>query len=231
MIPTPVSPEASGYSPIRVLLVDDHHIVRIGLRAVLAEDARIRVVGEASTASAALTEAVRLKPSVVLLDLRLPDRSGLEVCRQLKQHTPCPSVLCLTSFADDHTILAAIEAGADGYLLKEVDGPNVGDAIVTIARGGSVMDPQVTRRMLGVVRGNDGGLKEIRQKIARLSPQETRVLATVARGKTNKEVADILNLGEGTARNYLATVFQKLEVSRRAEAVALWVRAQSHPEE
>lgn len=231
MIPTPVSPEASGDSPIRVLLVDDHHIVRIGLRAVLAEDARIRVVGEASTASAALTEAVRLKPSVVLLDLRLPDRSGLEVCRQLKQHTPCPSVLCLTSFADDHTILAAIEAGADGYLLKEVDGPNIGDAIVTIARGGSVMDPQVTRRMLGVVRGNDGGLKEIRQKIARLSPQETRVLATVARGKTNKEVADILNLGEGTARNYLATVFQKLEVSRRAEAVALWVRAQSHPEE
>jgi DNA-binding NarL/FixJ family response regulator len=211
--------------------VDDHHIVRIGLRAVLAEDARIRVVGEASTASAALTEAVRLKPSVVLLDLRLPDRSGLEVCRQLKQHTPCPSVLCLTSFADDHTILAAIEAGADGYLLKEVDGPNIGDAIVTIARGGSVMDPRVTRRMLGVVRGNDGGLKEIRAKVARLSPQETRVLATVARGKTNKEVADVLGLGEGTVRNYLATVFQKLEVSRRAEAVAVWVRAQSHPEE
>lgn len=231
MIPTSVPSQFPGDRPIRVLLVDDHHIVRIGLRAVLAEDLRIRVVGEASTASAALTEAVRLKPSVVLLDLRLPDRSGLEVCRQLKQHTPCPSVLCLTSFADDHTILAAIEAGADGYLLKEVDGPNIGDAIVTIARGGSVMDPQVTRRMLGVVRGNDGGLKEIRQKIARLSPQETRVLATVARGKTNKEVADILNLGEGTARNYLATVFQKLEVSRRAEAVALWVRAQSHPEE
>ena len=231
MIPTPLSPESPGDSPIRVLLVDDHHIVRIGLRAVLAEDARIRVVGEASTASAALTEAVRLQPTVVLLDLRLPDRSGLEVCRQLKQHTPCPSVLCLTSFADDYTILAAIEAGADGYLLKEVDGPNIGDAIVTIARGGSVMDPMVTRRMLGVVRGNDGGLKEIRQKIARLSPQESRVLATVARGKTNKEVADILNLGEGTVRNYLATVFQKLEVSRRAEAVALWVRAQSHPEE
>ncbi|MFO1458644.1 MAG: response regulator transcription factor [Verrucomicrobiota bacterium] len=231
MIPTPAFPESAENSPVRVLLVDDHHIVRIGLRTVLAEDTRIRVVGEASTASAALTEAVRLKPTVVLLDIRLPDRSGLEVCRQLKQHTPCPSVLCLTSFADDHTILAAIEAGADGYLLKEVDGPNIGDAIVTIARGGSVMDPRVTRRMLGVVRGNDGGLKEIRQKVARLSPQETRVLATVARGKTNKEVADILGLGEGTVRNYLATVFQKLEVSRRAEAVAIWVRAQSHPEE
>lgn len=216
---------ATGSALIRVLVVDDHHIVRVGLRTVLAEDSRLKVVGEAATAASALAEAQRLQPTVVLLDLRLPDRSGLDVCRLLKQQTPAPAVLCLTSFADDHTILAAIEAGADGYLLKEVDGPNIGDAIVTVARGDSVMDPRVTRRMLGAVREKDGGLVHLRRKLERLSPQERRVLALVAKGKTNKEVADGLGLGEGTVRNYLATVFQKLEVARRTEAVALWIRA------
>ncbi|MBN8249805.1 MAG: response regulator transcription factor [Verrucomicrobia bacterium] len=225
--PAPRSETAAG---VRVLLVDDHHIVRVGLRTVLGEDRRISVVGDAATASDALTQAVRLRPQVVLLDLRLPDRSGLEVCRLLKQYHPAPMVLCLTSFADDQTILAAIEAGADGYLLKEVDGPNIGDAIVTVARGGSVMDPRVTRRMLGAVRDRTGA-GELRRKLDRLSAQERRVLAVVSQGKTNKEVAEILSLGSGTVRNYLATVFQKLEVARRAEAVALWVRSESRPED
>lgn len=216
---------------IRVLLVDDHHVVRIGLRTILAEDPRLSVVGEASTAAAALSEAGRLQPAVVLLDLRLPDQSGLEVCRLLKQRTPPPAVLCLTSVADDHTILAAIEAGADGYLLKEVDGPNIGDAIARVARGGSVMDPHVTRRILGAIRGENGGLVQLRRKLDRLSPQERRVLARVAEGMTNKEVAERLGLGEGTVRNYLATVFQKLEVARRAEAVAIWIRAQRGPQD
>lgn len=214
---------------VRVMLVDDHHIVRVGLRTVLADDSRLSVVAEAATAAAALTEMDRVKPDVVLLDLRLPDRSGLDVCRILKQRNPPPAVLCLTSFADDYTILAAIEAGADGYLLKEVDGPNIGDAIVTVATGGSVMDPRVTRHVLGVVRGNESGLAQIRRKLERLSPQERRVLASVADGKTNKEVADLLSLGEGTVRNYLASVFQKLEVARRAEAVAIWIRGQNQP--
>lgn len=214
---------------IRVLVVDDHHIVRVGLRTVLADDRRLAVVGEAANAESALSEVERLQPAVVLLDLRLPDRSGLEVCRLLKQRTPSPAVLCLTSFADDQTILAAFEAGADGYLLKEVDGPNIGDAIVTVARGGSVMDPRVTRQMLGAMRSRDGGQVSLRRKLERLSPQERRVLALVAEGKTNKEVADSLVLTEGTVRNYLASVFQKLEVARRAEAVALWIRAQTNP--
>jgi two-component system, NarL family, response regulator DevR len=225
-----VAPRSEPPAGVRVLLVDDHHIVRVGLRTVLGEDRRISVVGDAATASDALTQAVRLRPQVVLLDLRLPDRSGLEVCRLLKQYHPAPMVLCLTSFADDQTILAAIEAGADGYLLKEVDGPNIGDAIVTVSRGGSVMDPRVTRRMLGAVRDRNGA-GELRRKLDRLSAQERRVLAVVSQGKTNKEVAEILNLGSGTVRNYLATVFQKLEVARRAEAVALWVRSESRPEE
>jgi len=232
MPPPPQNTGAPGAEPaagIRVLLVDDHHIVRVGLRTVLAEDRRIRVVGEAATAADALVQAGRLKPQVVLLDLRLPDRPGLEVCQQLKQQDPAPMVLCLTSYADDQTLLAAAEAGADGYLLKEVDGPNIGDAIVTVSRGGSVMDPRVTRRMLGAVRDRTGIL-ELRRKLDRLSTQERRVLAVVAQGKTNKEVADILGLGPGTVRNYLATVFQKLEVARRAEAVAMWVRVEQRDE-
>ncbi|MEN9676059.1 MAG: hypothetical protein RIS76_1955 [Verrucomicrobiota bacterium] len=222
-------PTVTDRTAIRVLLVDDHHIVRVGLRTVLAEDSRLLVVGEASTAVSALSESVRLQPDVVLLDLRLPDLPGIEVCRLLKQRTPSPAVLCLTSVADDQTILAAIEAGADGYLLKEVDGPNIGDAVVTVAKGGAAMDPRVTRQMFGVVREQDDGLVHLRRKLDRLSPQERRVLSLVAKGKTNKEVADTLTLGEGTVRNYLATVFQKLEVARRTEAVAIWIRAQIQP--
>ena len=222
-------PTVTDRTAIRVLVVDDHHIVRVGLCTVLAEDSRLLVVGEASTAVSALSESVRLQPDVVLLDLRLPDLPGIDVCRQLKQRTPSPAVLCLTSVADDQTILAAIEAGADGYLLKEVDGPEIGDAVVTVAKGGAAMDPRVTRQMFGAVRQKDDGLVHQRRKLERLSPQERRVLSLVAKGKTNKEVADVLSLGEGTVRNYLATVFQKLEVVRRTEAVALWIRAHIQP--
>lgn len=222
-------PTIAERAAIRVLLVDDHHIVRVGLRTVLAEDSRLLVVGEASTAVSALSESIRLQPDVVLLDLRLPDQPGIEVCRLLKQRTPSPAVICLTSLADDHTILSAIEAGADGYLLKEVDGPNIGDAVVTVANGGAAMDPRVTRQMFGAVRDKDDGLVHLRRKLDRLSPQERRVLSLVAEGKTNKEVADALTLGEGTVRNYLATVFQKLEVARRTEAVAIWIRVKIQP--
>ena len=221
----PSAPRPARPDGIRVLLVDDHEIVRIGVRTVLSRDPRFQVVGEAETASGALDQALRLKPDVVLLDLRLPDRSGVDVCRELKQRGARPSVLCLTSYADERTILAAMDAGADGYLLKEVDGLNIGDAIETIARGGSVMDPRVTRRFLSAVRDQDGGIVQLRRQLERISPQERRVMDLVANGRTNKEIAEALKLRAGTVRNYLATIFQKLGVARRAEAVALWIRA------
>ena len=183
---------------VRVVIVDDHHIVRYGLRALLEVNPRIRVVGEAATGREALSVAETMRPGVVLLDLRLPDLDGLEVCRQLKSRDPSPAVLFLTSFADDRTVLGAIEAGADGYLLKQMAGQDIPALVLTVAHGGSVLDPGLTRR----------------------------VLELVALGNSNKQIAAQLGLSEGTVRNYLSTVFNKLRVESRVQAAALWLRHQ-----
>ena len=169
-----------------------------------------------------------MKPQVVLLDLRLPDLDGLEVCRQLKARETSPAVLFLTSFVDDRTVLAAIEAGADGYLLKEVAGQDIPGLILTVAQGGSVLDPQLTRRVLRTVQHPAGRTASSRpsDRLHRLSPQELRVLDLVALGHSNKQIAAQLNLSEGTVRNYLSTVFDKLEVESRVQAASLWLRHQ-----
>ena len=168
-----------------------------------------------------------LRPAVVLLDLRLPDMEGFEVCRRLKASPGSPAVLVLTSFADDQLVLASIAAGADGYLLKDLEQTDLAGSIVRVAAGGSVLDPAIARKVLTAARPDrppsapDGPSG----RLARLSPQEQRLLRLIGEGRTNKELAEAMKLGEGTVRNYLSSIFDKLEVKNRTEAVALWIRS------
>jgi two-component system response regulator DevR len=208
--------------PIRLLLVDDHKVVRVGLRTLLSDSDRIRVVGEAGTIEAAVTEAARLQPDLVLMDVRLPDGSGIEACREIRTARPETRVLFLTSFADDDAILATIFAGADGYLLKEIDEEGLIRAIETVAGGQSILDPALTKRML--IRMKSLAEPAAASKQEELSPQEQKVLALVAEGQTNKEIASALGLSDKTVRNYLSNIFQKLQVSRRSQAAALYAR-------
>lgn len=210
-------------SAIRVLLVDDHHVVRVGLRSVLSNAPGIEVVGEAATGSQAVARARELQPTLVLLDLRLPDASGLEVCRQLKELTPAPAVVFLTSYAEDASVVAAIAAGADGYLLKDVDGADLPGALRKVAEGGTALDPVSAGALVAAVRQPvaDGNGP---RRVERLSAQERRVLDLVAKGHTNKEAADLLQLTEGTVKNYLGSAFEKLGVKNRTEAAGVWLK-------
>ena len=215
-----------GGKPVRVLLVDDHLVVRVGLRALLEMTPKIVVVGETGRGLEVMPLIASARPDVVLLDLRLPDIDGLEVCRRIKNNAPSPAVLFLTSYADDQTILAAIEAGADGYLLKEVAGLDIPSMILAAAAGGSVLDPVVTRRLLdSVQRSKDPTVGRLRQDpLDTLTAQERRVLELTAEGKSNKQIAASMNLGEGTVRNYLSSIFSKLHVENRVEAATHWLR-------
>ena len=215
-----------GGKPVRVLLVDDHLVVRVGLRALLEMTPKIVVVGETGRGLEVPPLIASARPDVVLLDLRLPDIDGLEVCRRIKNNAPSPAVLFLTSYADDQTILAAIEAGADGYLLKEVAGLDIPSMILAAAAGGSVLDPVVTRRVLGAVQSSKNPtVGHLRQDpLDTLTAQERRVLELTAEGKSNKQIAASMNLGEGTVRNYLSSIFSKLHVENRVEAATHWLR-------
>lgn len=211
--------------PIRLLLVDDHEVLRLGLRTLFDEAGGFQVVGEAGTMAAAVTNALRLKPKVVLMDVRLPDGSGIEACRTIRTAHPDTRVLFLTSFADDDAVLATILAGADGFLLKEVSGDQLINAVKTVAGGQSILDPAVTWRVLAKVKSLSAPMPQ--EKRDSLSPQEERVLALVAEGKTNKEIAVSLNLREKTVGHYLENIFQKLQVTRRAQAAVYFT--QQHP--
>jgi two-component system, NarL family, response regulator DevR len=209
--------------PIRILIVDDHAVVRSGLRMLLGDEPQIEIVGEASTGGEGAEQAARLMPDVVLLDLRLPDIGGLEVCRRLKSQ-PTPSrVLILTSYGDDKLVLGALSAGADGYLLKDVGGDDLATAIRNVARGITVLNQGLAGPMVEVATKSAPASLEA-QRVGRLSAQERRCLNLLAEGKPNKQIADLLGLSEGTVRNYLSTIFTKLEVSGRAEAAAYWAR-------
>lgn len=210
---------------VRVLLVDDHEIVRVGLRTVLSQQRSILVVGEAATVADAIRQAAKLKPDVVLMDVRLPDGSGVDACRDILASFPAIRVIILTSYADDDSVLAAVLAGAHGYVLKEIDSLSLTSAIRDVSEGRSILDPAVTARALGWLRGLAAGA-EI-PGAEKLSAQEERVLALVAEGKTNKEIATALDLSDKTVKNYLANVFHKLRITRRSQAAALFVKRQS----
>ena len=212
----------SEEKPIRLLLVDDHEVLRIGLRTLFNEADGFRVVGEAGTVAAAQAEAARLKPDVVLMDVRLPDGSGIEACRTIRTQRSETRVLFLTSFADDDSVLASILAGANGFLLKEASSEELVRAVKTVASGRSTLDPAVTQRVLAKVKSLSFSAGE--DKHQDLSPQERRVLALVAEGKTNKEIAAALDLSDKTIGHYLENIFQKLHVTRRSQAAALFAR-------
>lgn len=212
----------SSPDPIRVLLVDDHVIVREGLKMVLGRDARIRIVGEAGTAQQAVSEARRANPDVVLMDIRLPDGDGVQACSDILGQCPQTRVLFLTSYADDDTVLAAILAGAHGYLIKEIGVEILVESIKRVAAGESILDPAATQRVLAWVKTHGGASPDASREA--LSPQEQRIVALVADGKTNKEIAAELGLSPKTVKNYLSNIYQKLQITRRAQAAALFAK-------
>jgi two-component system response regulator DevR len=205
---------------IRVLLVDDSEMVRTGLRTLLGTEPAIEIVGEAANVATAVEACARMKPDVVLLDIRLPDGTGIDACRQMLKIAPVTRVLMVTSMIDDTVVDDAIRAGAHGYLLKEIDGRGLVNAIRDVAAGKSILDPAITARVIRLVKSAGPG----RDPIAGLSPQEHRVLALIASGCTNKEVGVQLALSEKTVRNCLSIIFDKLHVTRRAEAAAIYAQ-------
>lgn len=207
---------------IRLFVVDDHPIVRAGFRTIEEMASDIRIVGEASDASEALRGIGSFQPDVVLLDIRLQNGNGIEVCRQIKSVSPSPRVLILTSYADEQSILAALEAGTDGYLLKESDTRRLVDAIREVAKGEAVFDPRVTRQLASRSSSHPSSVTNL---VGQLSPQERRLLAEVAKGKTDKEAAAILGLTAKTTRNYLDRIFTKLQIRNRTEAAMLYARS------
>jgi DNA-binding NarL/FixJ family response regulator len=207
---------------IRLLMVDDHKVVRLGLFTLLQHYPDIQVAGEAGTVADAVACALDIKPDLVLMDVRLPDGNGFEACRQIRRLLPDVRVLFLTSFADEEIVIESIDAGADGYLLKEIDEATLVRAIRDVARGQSILDPAITRRVLE--RARTPATATARDRWESLSPQERRVLALVAQGKTNKEIAMDLNLSDKTVKNYLSNVLDKLEMTRRSQAAAFFVQ-------
>lgn len=201
-----------------ILLVDDHEVVRLGLKALLQRYPQFEVVGEAATAREAIDLVAAKRPDVVLMDIRLPGASGIEACEEITARFPNTRVLMLTSYAEDEMLFSAIRAGAAGYVLKQIGSEDLIRALEAVARGEALLDPAVTQRVFQEVR------RAVREEeaaaFAALSQQEKYVLLLVSEGKTNREIAQILFLGEGTVRNYVSSILSKLGVSNRAEAAA-----------
>ena len=207
----------SQAAPIRVMICDDHEVVREGLRTLIGRTPGMSVAGEASTRREAVETAARARPDVVIMDVRLPDGSGVEACREIREGRPETGVIMLTSYADDEALFASIIAGAAGYLLKQTRGQAVVDAIVAVAQGRSLLDPDVTGKVLERVRR---GREEEDPGLASLTDQERKVLEQLAEGKTNREIGEVLFLSEKTVKNYVSLILDKLGLARRAEAAA-----------
>jgi two-component system, NarL family, response regulator DevR len=213
--------------PLRVLLVDDHEVVRSGIAALLKATDDIVVAGEAGSVREAIEEAARTRPDVVVMDVRLADGSGIEATREIRAQRPATQVLMLTSFADDEALFASIMAGASGYVLKQVRSGELVKAIRAVGQGQSLLDPAVTKAVLDRLRKGKHMIRD--EKLGRLSPQEERILTQVAEGKTNKEIGLDLHLAEKTVKNYVSSILSKLEVARRAEAAAYLARHTTIP--
>jgi len=218
---------------ISILIVDDSELVRTGLKTLLdlhsePHGPRLRVVGEAESQAAAVSETARLKPNVVLLDIRLPDGSGLVACRQILAADAEVKILILTSVIDDNLVYDAMSSGAHGYLLKEINAQGLCQAIVDVAAGKFILDPTLTTRVLNLVRGGSTPPAG-ENKLAVLSVQERRVIALVAEGKTNKEIAEQMGLSDKTVKNYLSNVFEKLKINRRSQAAVMYLEHRGRP--
>jgi len=201
-----------------ILLVDDHEVVRLGLKSLLEHNDQFEVVAEAGTAKEAVAQVEKYHPDVVLMDIRLPGSSGIEACEEITKRWPDVRVVILTSYAEDEMLFSAIRAGASGYVLKQIGAEGLITAIEAACRGEALLDPAVTQRVFQEVRR--AVKEEEAAAFANLSQQEKHVLALVSEGKTNREIASALYLGEWTVRNYVSSILSKLGVSNRAEAAA-----------
>ncbi len=202
----------------RILLVDDHEVVRLGLKSLLERHPNFEVVAEASTGREAVERVATHNPDVVVMDIRLPGGSGIEACEEITSRYPNTKVIMLTSYAEDHILFSAIRAGASAYVLNQIAPDPLGPPIAAVGRGEALLDPAVTQRVFQEVR--KAAKEEEASAFAALTQQERHVLLLVSEGKTNREIAKALFLGEGTVRNYVSSILSKLGVSNRAEAAA-----------
>jgi DNA-binding NarL/FixJ family response regulator len=207
---------------LKVLLVDDHEVVRLGIKSLLSHYTQFEVVAEAGTADEALRQAREYKPDVVVMDIRLPGKSGIDATREITSELPQTKVIMLTTFADDELLFDAISAGASGYVLKQIDSHELINALERIGRGESLLDPAVTQQVFKRMRETNRQAES--QAFAALSEQELKVLGLVAQGKRNKEIAEHVFLSEKTVRNYVSSILSKLSLSTRAEAAAYAVK-------
>jgi two-component system, NarL family, response regulator DevR len=204
--------------PLRLLVVDDHEVVRQGLVALLDRREEFQVVAEAGSVAEAIAAAHRYEPDLVVMDVRLPDGSGVEACREIRSDRPETRVVMLTSYPDEEAVLSAIIAGASGYLLKQIRGRDLVAALQSVARGDSLLDPGVTERVLERVRRAASGGEQ--DELGQLTAQERKILLLVAEGKTNKEIAGEVFLSDKTVKNYVSSILSKLNLERRAQAAA-----------
>ncbi|MGP0108232.1 MAG: response regulator [Acidimicrobiales bacterium] len=205
---------------VRVFLLDDHEIVRTGLRSLLEATDDLVVVGEAATVAEALVRIPAAHPDVAVLDVRLPDGSGVEVCREVRSQSPEIACVMLTSYADDEALFAAIMAGASGYVLKQVGGTSLVDDVRRVAAGESLLDPALTERVLERLREGP----EDDPLLGTLTPQERRILDLIAEGQTNRQIADTMYLAEKTVKNYVSNLLTKLGMERRTQAATYAAR-------
>ena len=215
-------PESPPRPRIRLLVVDDHDILRYGLRSFLRKSTEVEVVGEAESVAEAVEQAKKLAPDVILMDARLPDGSGIDACREILSADPRVRVLFFSAYSDEQTVLMTLLAGAQGHVSKDADLPVLVEAILKVASGGSVFEENVKKEVEGLLKRVPKAVAEPARDAQALSPQEERVMTLVVLGKTNKEIAAALELSEKTVKNYLYNVFQKMGVARRAQAASLF---------
>jgi two-component system response regulator DevR len=217
-----VSDEPTRPRPLRLLVVDDHEVVRQGLVALLDRREGFEVTAEAGTVAEAIAQAHRFEPDIVIMDVRLPDGSGIEACREIRSERPQARVVMLTSYPDEEAVLSAIVAGASGYLLKQIRARDLVSALEAVGRGESLLDPAVTEKVLERVRRIATGAAA--DELAALTAQEQKILLLVAEGKTNKEIAAEIFLSDKTVKNYVSSILSKLNLERRAQAAAFVAR-------
>jgi DNA-binding NarL/FixJ family response regulator len=215
------APEDGAPAPISVFLLDDHEIVRRGVKDMLEAEGDIKVIGEAGTASSALARIPALRPDVAVLDVRLPDGDGVTVCREIRSRMPEVACLMLTSFGDEDALLDAIMAGAAGYVLKQIRGSDLVGAVRTVATGQSMLDPRAASQLMARLRGQSAAKHD---PLAGLTPQERRILELIGEGLTNRQIGERMFLAEKTVKNYISGLFAKLGMERRTQAAALAVR-------
>lgn len=206
---------------VRIFLLDDHEVVRRGIRDLLMAEDDLEIVGEASTAAEARARIPAAHPDVAILDVRLPDGDGIEVCRDIRSEAPGIACLMLTSFADDEALMGAVLAGASGYVLKQIRGSDLVGSVRRVARGESLLDSRLVAKAQDRLRRSEED-----ERLAKLSPQERRILDLIAEGKTNRDIATEMFLAEKTVKNYVSNVLMKLGMQRRTEAAVYAVRAE-----